>query len=201
MMTEPPTPLIEQEQTITHAFIFKLRYSIIVILAAFILGLIIGTLIPSSLVEQMMGVIVGDIDPEQYSSLTIFWLLLTNNLRVCLISLVLAPILIFEPLITFTNGALITAVGVLTIAKTGSIGLFLAGILPHGILEMAAIITCSAAALSLGITFDVAIFTKGLKAAWPEMIFQLKVFLAGVLAIPLAALIETYITPWVMEMI
>ena len=148
-----------------------------------------------------MGVIVGEIDPEQYSSLATFWMLLTNNLRVCLITLVLAPILIFEPIISFTNGAMITAVGVITIAKTGSIALFLAGILPHGILEMAAIITCSAAALSLGITFDVAIFSKGLKAAWPEMKFQLKVFLAGILAIPLAALIETYITPWVMEMI
>ena len=201
MMTEPPTPLVEQEQTVTHAFIFKLRYSIIIILALFVLGLIAGAFIPESYIEYIMGVIAGDLDPEQYSSLATFWLILSNNLRVCLVSLVTAPILFFEPIIPLVNGAMISAIGAMTIAKTGSVGLFLAGILPHGILEMAGILTCAAAALSLGITLDVAIFTKGLKAAWSEMKFQLKVFLAGVLAIPLAALIETYITPWIMELI
>ena len=148
-----------------------------------------------------MGVIAGDLDPESYSSLATFWLILTNNLRVCLISLITAPILLFEPIVPIVNGALISAIGAITIAKTGSVSFFLAGILPHGILEMAGILTCAAAALSLGITFDVALFTKGIKAAWPEMQFQLKVFLAGVLAIPLSALIETYITPWIVELI
>ena len=146
--------------------------------------------IPSRIFDAFMQNMAGNIESEQYSSLGTFWFILTNNFRVCLIALVTAPLLFFEPLIPLVNGAVITAMGAMVVDVTGSMGLFLAATLPHGILELAAILTCSAAALSLGITFDVNIFTNGLKAAWPEMKFQLKVFLAALLAIPLAALIE-----------
>ena len=199
-MTEPPTPLVEMEQVSAKAFVLKLRYSLIIILAMFILGLIAGLFVPSQFVEAVMGVMTDKIDPEQYSSLGTFWFIMTNNLRVCLVALITAPILLFDPIVPLVNGVLITALGV-SVVGTSGLGVFLAAILPHGILEMAAIITCSAAAFSLGITFDVNILTKGLKAAWPEMKFQLKVFLAALLAIPLAALIETYITPWIVELI
>ncbi len=201
MMTEPPTPLVEVEQTSAKTFIFKLRYAVIIILAIFVIGLVAGFFIPSRIFDAFMQNMAGNIESEQYSSLGTFWFILTNNFRVCLIALVTAPLLFFEPLIPLVNGAVITAMGAMVVDVTGSMGLFLAATLPHGILELAAILTCSAAALSLGITFDVNIFTNGLKAAWPEMKFQLKVFLAALLAIPLAALIETYITPWIVELI
>ena len=77
-----------------------------------------------------------------------------------------------------------------------SVGFLLAGLLPHGIFEIPALIMGEAAALSFGTMAIVALFRK---RSWKLLIPSLKrnlryLVIAFALLVP-AAIIETYITP------
>jgi stage II sporulation protein M len=93
------------------------------------------------------------------------------------------------------NGWILGAVSVV-VAQEESLGFVLAGILPHGIIEITAFLIAEAAALSIGATVIVALFKKENR---PQVAHAFKqnlryLIIAMVLLIP-AALIETFITP------
>ena len=119
-----------------------------------------------------------------------------KNVSALLISFVLSPILCLMPILALVfNGWLIAFVSG-TVIQEKSLGFLLAGLLPHGIIELPAFILGEAAALSFGTVVMSALFKKE-KASLllPNLKRNLRyLVIAWVLLLP-AAVVETYITP------
>lgn len=124
-----------------------------------------------------------------------------NALTLC-VSFFFSPILCLPPILALTvNGWLITFVSTKVIQEK-SLGFLLAGLLPHGIFELPALILGQAAALSFGAALIVAIFkVKRRHLLLPALKQEVRhLTVALVLLLP-AAIIETYITPMLLTII
>jgi len=119
-----------------------------------------------------------------------------KNVSVLLISFALSPIFCLVPLIALTlNGWLIGLVAT-TVIQEQSLGYLLAGVLPHGIFELPALIMGEAVALSFGTAVILALFKKKRRKLLLLNVRQKLRYLAIALALLLlAAIIETYVTP------
>ncbi len=123
-------------------------------------------------------------------------LIFIKNASVLVIGFVLSPILCLVPILTLTiNGWLIAFVSTLVIQEK-SLGFLLAGLLPHGIFELPALILGQAAALSFGAMIILAIFKREKRSLLlPTLKQNLKYLLVALALLLPAAIIETYITP------
>ena len=175
-------------------------------IAAFLFssGLIIGLVTPDDL---------ADIPAEELAALeeladllttlpqsSILAIIFFKNVSALLISFVLSPILYLVPVMALTfNGWLVGFLSAIVLQEK-SLGYLLAGLLPHGIFELPALIIGEAAALSFATTVILALFKKeGRKLLLPNLKRNLRYLtIAFVLLLP-AAIIETYVTPLFLE--
>ena len=128
--------------------------------------------------------------------LSVLAIIFIKNVSALLISFAFSPILCLAPVMALTvNGWLLGLVTTMVVQEK-SLGYLLAGVLPHGIFELPALIIGEAVALSFGTAVMLAMFRKGRRnLLLPNLIQNLK-YLAVVLALLLpAAIIETYVTP------
>jgi stage II sporulation protein M len=119
-----------------------------------------------------------------------------RNITSLVLSFVLSPFLCIVPLVTLiANGWLLGFVSISALQKV-SIWYVLGGLLPHGIIELPAIIMGEAAAFSFGSALILALFDKGRRASLkPDLVRSCKFLaLACALLLP-AAIIETFVTP------
>jgi len=172
---------------------------IFVAIFLFGIGLALGVSTPAGIVSLLSEDIaalkeLGDV-LAPFSFLT-FLFILAKNVSALLISFVLSPILCLVPVLSLTvNGWLIAFVSA-AVAKETSLGFVLAGLLPHGIFELPALILGQAAALSFGTMVILALLKRGrgnlllpsLKQSLRYLVIALALFLP-------AAIIETYLTP------
>ena len=97
--------------------------------------------------------------------------------------------------------ALIINGGVLGLISTSvvqqeSIGYLLAGLLPHGVIELPAFFMGEAVALSFGATITLAIFKKEKRElVLPSLKRNLRYLVVALILLLPAAIIETYVTP------
>ena len=119
-----------------------------------------------------------------------------KNVSALLISFMFSPILCLVPIIALTvNGWLISFISV-AVVQEESLGLLLAGLLPHGIFELPALIMGEAAALSSGALIIVALVSKEKKdLLLPGLKQNLRYLLVACTLLLPAAIIETYVTP------
>jgi len=128
--------------------------------------------------------------------LLIVMFIFIKNTSVLLLSFVLSPIFCLVPVLALTaNGWLIAFVST-AVVKEKSLGFLLAGLLPHGIFELPALILGQAAALSFGTMAILALVRKERRnLLLPSLKQNLRyLIIACALLLP-AAIIETYITP------
>ena len=139
--------------------------------------------------EQFSGILAL---PKPLIALFIF----LKNTSALLISFALSPIFCLVPaLALIINGWMIAFVSTLVIQEE-SLGFLLAGLLPHGVFELPALILAQAAALSFGAMVVLALFKKERRNLLLPSLKQNLRYLAVALALLLpAAIIETYITP------
>jgi stage II sporulation protein M len=168
---------------------------IIIASLVFLLGLLIGAINPNiGILEDYIEELADSLGPLSSSDILI--VILLNNIFTLLISFIFSPVLCILPLLSlFINGWLLSVFGYLIIQQE-PLGYYLLGILPHGILEIPALILGQAAALSLGVMTIIAVINKE-KRGWllPNLRRNIKyLFIALLLLVP-AAVIETYITP------
>ena len=123
------------------------------------------------------------------------FLFLKNTLAL-LVSFALSPIFCLVPILALIiNGWMIALVSTLVIEEE-SLGFLLAGLLPHGIFELPALILGQAAALSFGAVVIIALFKRERRNLLLPSLKQNLRYLVVALALLLpAAIIETYITP------
>jgi stage II sporulation protein M len=179
----------------------RLSYKSWIIIAAslFTIGIATGFFIPTDsnrllsqelAALQQLGAILGP-----FKITTAIFIFLKNVLAIT-ISFIFSPLLCLFPVTALSiNGALISVVAELVLQQK-SVGFLLAGLVPHGIFELPALIIGEAASLSFGTMIILAAFKKDLRERIPANFKQnIKLLiLAFVLLVP-AAIIETYVTP------
>ena len=174
---------------------------VLVAVTLFSIGLVSGLVAPFGLyladeavayMEELGGILAP------FSVFTAVFIFLKNT-SALLLSFGFSPILCLMPVLSLTvNGALVTVVSAAVIQEK-SLGFLLLGILPHGVLEIPALIMGQAAALSFGTMVIFALFKKEKRSlVLPNLKQNLRYFgLALGLFLP-AAIIETYVTPWLL---
>lgn len=131
---------------------------------------------------------------------SVFILIFIKNVSAVVISFVLSPVFCLAPVIALIfNGGLLGLVSTLTIQEK-SLGYLLAGLLPHGIFELPALIMGEAAALSFGMAVMLSLFKKQRrKLLLPNLRQNLRYLAIALFLFLPAAIIETYITPLLLD--
>ena len=128
--------------------------------------------------------------------LALLAIIFVKNVSAVLISFALSPIFCLVPIMALiTNGWLLGAVST-TVVQEESLGYLLAGLLPHGILELPAFFMSEAVAFSFGTAVILALFkAEKRNQLLPNLRQNLRYLGVALILLLLAAIIETYITP------
>jgi len=119
-----------------------------------------------------------------------------KNVSVLLISFALSPFFCLVPIMALTINGWIVGLVSTTVVQEKSLGYLLAGLLPHGIFEVPALIMGEAVALSFGTAVLLALFKEERRNLLSANLKQNLRYLAVAIALFLpAAIIETYVTP------
>ena len=123
-------------------------------------------------------------------------IIFVKNVSVLLLSFVFSPILCLMPVLSLTvNGWILAFISVI-VSREESLGFILAGLLPHGIFELPALIMGQAAALSFGTVAMLAIVKKERRnLLLPSLKRNLRYLMVAFALLLPAAIIETYVTP------
>jgi len=180
------------------------KWWILVAAVLFGIGLILGLVIPAGsagLVSEELTAL-GELSQILFAlppPLTAVFIFLKNALAL-VVSFALSPVLCLLPILTLMlNGWLLTFVSS-AVMQEKSLGFVLAGLLPHGIIEIPAFILGEAAALSFGAMVILVLFKKKQKN---QLVPSLKqnfkyLMIAFALLVP-AAIIETFVTPLLLK--
>ena len=177
---------------------------ILVAIGLFGVGLALGLIIPAGSTSLLSEDIValGELGdflfslPPALTAVAIFF----KNALALLFSFVLSPIFCLAPIAALVlNGWVLTLVSTLIIQEK-SLGFILAGLLPHGVIELPAFILGEAAALSFGFTVVLILFKKREKSQLLPSLKQnsKRLAVAFALLVP-AAIIETFVTPLLLD--
>lgn len=131
---------------------------------------------------------------------SIFVLIFIKNASALVISFIFSPVFCLAPVIALIfNGGLLGLVSTSAIQEK-SLGYLLAGLLPHGVFELPALIIGEAAALSFGSAVMLSLFKKQRrKLLLPNLRQNLKYLALALFLLLPAAIIETYITPLLLD--
>lgn len=123
-----------------------------------------------------------------------------KNVSALLLSFIFSPIFCLLPILALIgNGWLLSFISV-AVVQEESLGLLLAGLLPHGIFELPALIMGEAAALSFGALAVTALVSrKRRNLLLPGLKQNLRYLMVACILLLPAAIIETYITPLFMS--
>lgn len=180
----------------------KFRIWIIISACCFITGIIVGIINPVniSLTQEYLASLEKLSEILSPYTFTMFLFIFLKNVSAILISFVFSPFLCLPPLFALiVNGWILGYVSGFSVQQN-SLGYLLAGILPHGILEIPAFIIAEACALYFGANVLLGIFKK---EHGRQIIDSLKLSarylaIACIILIP-AAIIETYLTPTLLK--
>jgi stage II sporulation protein M len=174
------------------------RWSLIAI-SLFAIGLIFGLATPAGISTISEDITIleefGDILASLPSILTAI-LIFVKNASVLIFSFALSPIFCLIPIMTLTvNGWMLATVSTIAVERE-SLGFVLAAVLPHGIVEIPALILGEAAALSFGAIVTLSLFKKEKRSLiLPNFKRNLKYLIIALALLLPAAIIETYVTP------
>ncbi len=174
-----------------------LRISIVLMITSYVLGIVSGLTIHPEVADEFVRELSKELRPIMESlsinPLIAALLIFINNLRVALISFFLGPTLLIPILVLFTNGYVLGTY--LTYSPyTPTYNLLL--ILPHGALELPAILMSA----SLGTSLSLALISKYLMRRRDIAVRQLlvkyvKYLIPITLILAIAAFVEVFITP------
>jgi len=169
-------------------------------LSLFCLGLVLGLGTPMSLVDYFFEGFstFGEFAHTllELPQIVVFFLIFLRNTSVVLISFVLSPLFCLVPVLALVvNGWFLGLVSI-AVLQVESIPYLLAGLLPHGIFEIPALIMAEAVCLSFGTVALLAFFKKEQRGlVIPNLKQNLKYMVIVIGLLLIAAIIETYITP------
>jgi stage II sporulation protein M len=177
----------------------KYRWWIVIAVALFGAGLAFGLADPANISSLLSQELInleelgGILSPFTF---TMFVFIFIKNVITLLFSFIFSPILAIVPVVTLLlNGWLLGLVSAM-VTQQQSLGFVLAGLLPHGVIELPALFIGEAAALSFGIMAVIALFKKEKRGLLlPSLRQNLRYLTLAVILMLPAAAIETYLTP------
>src|SRR3990172_7254872 len=127
---------------------------------------------------------------------SVFAFIFLKNVIAVLVGFALSPFFCLVPAAALVlNGGLLGLVSA-SVVQEKSLGYLLAGVLPHGIFEIPALIIGEAAAFSFGTSVMLAIVKRERrKLVLPNLKQNARYLALSVILLLVAALIETYVTP------
>lgn len=173
---------------------------------AIILGFVVGSLSPetvNTVLEQFMAMVedAGIMDSD--GNISPFGLL-TNNWSAMLLAVVygFVPFLFLPAISIVSNGLLIGLLAAWYHGNGISMGLYLAGILPHGIFELPALVIAAACGVCLCRNMSRIVTSSPRRVPMVELLSNLlRVLLFLVMPMTVvAAFLEAYVTPIVMAL-
>ena len=173
---------------------------LIIATSIFVAGFISGLVTPPSIFSPFDNALAGLNELADLLAplpqFLIFIIIFITNVSTLLVSFLLSPIFCLWPiLVLILNGWLLAFVSS-AVVQEKSLGFILAGLLPHGVVELPAFIIGEAAALSIGATIILALFKKERRELiLPNLKQNLWYLLIAVALLLPAAVIETYVTP------
>lgn len=192
------------KQFLTGRFRRTLGFCALGMLLAALLGAGIGLLVPEQAVKTLNGFMEqieqsGVVTDE--GELSVFALLM-NNWRAMLFSAAYGFVpFLFLPVISLaSNGVLLGMLAALFTAQGTSLLVYLAGILPHGIFELPALVFSVACGVHLCRAMCALVTSRPDRTPLPAVLEELLRVLVMVVA-PLtmaAAFVECYVTPFIM---
>lgn len=185
-----------------------MKFSKWLIIAAglFLFGLLFGLLIPAgdagmtageAEVFEMLAEILAPLPP-----VFMFLFIFVKNVSVLVISFIFSPLFCLVPAATLViNGGFIGVFSRVVIGET-SVVYLLAGLLPHGILEIPALLIGLAATLSFGTAVVRGVMKREQKELiLPNLRHNFKYIGISTCLFMAAAIIETWITPVLLRMV
>lgn len=183
----------------------RYRWWIVIAIALFGIGLAFGLADPFNIADTFYDMLRGLLGLEQVEGLsgllspfsfTMFILIFLKNVITLLFSFAFGPIFCIVPVATLLLNGWIVGLVSTVVAEQKSLGFVLAGLLPHGVIELSALFIGEAAALSFGITAVIALFKKEKRELFLPSLKQNLRYLTLAVALMLpAAAIETFLTP------
>ena len=173
---------------------------VFVAIALFGVGLVLGLVTPASFADPLFREIIASLEELggglAQSSIFTFVFIFVKNAVAVLVGFILSPVLCLAPILSLTINGWILSYVVSAVAQEKSIGFVLAGLLPHGILEIPALIIAQAAALSFGVMAILALVKKEKRGLLvPNLKRNFRYILIALSLLLPAAAIETYVTP------
>ena len=181
----------------------RYRVWIVVATAVFGIGLALGLATPASVLDLLAEDIAALEDMADLIAplpqATIFLIILIKNASAIFISLALSPFFCLVPAMALLlNGWIIGWVSI-TVMQETSLEYIVTGLVPHGIFEIPALIMGEAAAFSFGTAVVAALFSKEKRNLLIYNLVQNLKYLGIALGLLLvAAIIETFLTPWLL---
>jgi len=177
----------------------RYRWWLIIAIALFAIGVAFGLADPfniASLVsDELTGLeeLGGFLTPFSF---TMFIFIFLTNVITLIFSFAFGAVFCIVPVVTLlVNGWIVGLVSVI-ITERESLGYVLAGLLPHGVIELPAFFIGEAAALSMAVVLITALFKKEKRGLLLPSLRQNLKYLALAVGLMLpAAAIETYLTP------
>jgi len=177
----------------------KYRWWIVIAIVLFGIGIIFGLAAPAgmaSLLSEELAYLGEFGEVLAPFTFTTFIFIFLKNAVALLVSFILSPIFCLMPILALVVNGWIVALVSTVVIEEESLGFVLAGLLPHGIIELPAFFIGEAAALSIGAMAVIALFKKEKRSLLLPSLKQNLKYLAIALALMLpAAVIETYVTP------
>jgi len=177
----------------------RYRWWVIIAIALFGAGIAFGLADPFNtaglLSDELasLGELAGILAPFTFS---MFIFIFIKNVMTLFFSFAFAPIFCIVPVVTLVLNGGILGLVVTIVMEQESLGFVLAGVLPHGIIELSALFIGEAAALSLGVMLITALFKKEKRGLLlPSLRQNLRYLTLAVGLMLPAAAIETFLTP------
>lgn len=177
----------------------RYRWWIVIAIALFGIGIAFGLTDPLNLANLLSDALIG---LEELGGIlapftfTMFIFIFLKNVVTLLFSFAFSPIFCIVPVATLLlNGWLVGLVSTV-VTEQVSLGYVLAGLLPHGVIELSALFIGEAAALSFSIVAITALLKKEKRELFLPSLKQNLRYLTLAVALMLpAAAIETFLTP------
>ena len=168
----------------------------------FFAGLVSGILSPPDWLEGFNSLSEIADTFSTATPLALFLFILFNNALTLVFTFALSPILCLAPILSlFTNGWVIGLVAV-TVYQQESLEFVLAGILPHGMIEIPALLISQASAIGFGSSLLLYVFQQSSRDRMvPRMKQNARFFALAMLMLPIAAIIEAFVTPLILNQV
>ncbi len=188
------------------AFYTRYRLWVFVAIGLFAIGIVAGVVMSLTMPDGIIGFFSDDLASlaeigsafEAFTATLAVFIFFKNALAL-LFSFIFSPILCLVPIFSLLLNSTLISLVLIIVAEEESVGYVLAGLLPHGIIEIPAFIIGQAAALHFGFMCIITLFSKDKSNLLPAFKKDLKYLVFALILLVPATIIETFVTPLFLE--